>query len=122
MRRLVARIVGLDVRRSHAATSRVPHQRLTRNIDRSFFLRLFGGLFGIVLVAALLVTLIEGPRDGVGEFFGTLGTSFYWGVTTVMGSGQADYVSAPGASSSPGCSSCSGWPSSPRSPARWWVS
>ena len=51
--------------------------RLTRNVDRGFFLRLFLGLFGIVLVAALLVTVIEGPRDSVGEFFSTFvgGTS-----------------------------------------------
>ena len=69
--------------------------RLTRNVDRGFFLRLFLGLFGIVLVAALLVTVIEGPRKSVGEFFSTLGDSFYWGVTTVMGSGQANYVSSP---------------------------
>jgi voltage-gated potassium channel len=70
--------------------------RLTRNVDRSFFLRLFLGLFGIVLVAALLVTVIEGPRSSVGEFFGTLSSGFYWGVTTVMGSGDASYVTTPG--------------------------
>ena len=49
-----------------------------------------------MLVAALLVTLIEGPRDGIGEFFTTLSSSFYWGVTTVMGSGDASYVHSPG--------------------------
>jgi len=70
--------------------------RLTHNVDRGFFLRLFLGLLGIVLAAALLVTLIEGPRDGVGEFFSTLSGSFYWGVTTVMGSGDASYVHSPG--------------------------
>ena len=96
MRRLVARIVGLTFGAPVLRRVAFHIQRLTRNIDRSFFLRLCGGLFGIVLLAALLVTLIEGPRKGVGEFFGTLGTSFYWGVTTVMGSGQANYVSTPG--------------------------
>src|SRR4029450_78618 len=70
--------------------------RLTRNVDRSFFLRLFLGLFGIVLVAALLVTVIEGPRDGVGEFISTLSSGVHWGVTTVMGSGDASYVTTPG--------------------------
>ncbi len=70
--------------------------RLTGNVDRSFFLRLFAGLLGFVLVAALLVTLIEGPRDGVGEFFASLSSSFYWGVTTVMGSGDSSYVRTPG--------------------------
>jgi voltage-gated potassium channel len=70
--------------------------RLTGAVDRGFFLRLFLGLVSIVLVAALLVTLIQGPRDGIGEFFSTLGNSFYWGVTTVMGSGDASYVTTPG--------------------------
>jgi voltage-gated potassium channel len=70
--------------------------RLTHNIDRSFFVRLVFGLFGIVLLGALLVTLIEGPRDGVAEFFTTLMTGVYWGVTTVMGSGDASYVDSPG--------------------------
>jgi voltage-gated potassium channel len=70
--------------------------RLTRNIDHSFFWRLFLGLFSIVLVAALLVTVIEGPRDGLGEFFSTLGSNVYWGVTTVMGSGDASHVVSPG--------------------------
>ena len=70
--------------------------RLTRNVDKTFFLRLFLGLVGIVLVAAVLVTVIEGPRKSVGEFFATLGTGFYWGVTTVMGSGDASYVTTPG--------------------------
>ena len=65
------------VRRAAPAPPRLPHPRLTSNVDRGFFLRLFIGLFGIVLVAALLVTVIEGPRDSVGEFFSTFlgGTS-----------------------------------------------
>ena len=70
--------------------------RLTHNVDRGFFLRLFVSLFGIVLVAALLVTVIEGPRKSIGEFFSSLSNSFYWGVTTVMGSGDASYVHTPG--------------------------
>jgi len=72
---------------------------ITRNVDRTFFLRLFGGLFAIVLVAALLVTVAEGPDEGdgytVGNFFEKLATSFYWGVTTVMGAGDASYVTTP---------------------------
>src|SRR3954447_16160049 len=70
--------------------------RLTRNVDRGFFLRLSLGLFGIVVVAALLVTVIEGPRHSVGEFFSTFGGGIYWGVTTVMGSGDSSYVTSPG--------------------------
>ena len=69
--------------------------RLTRNVDRGFFLRLFIGLFGIVLVAALLVTVIEGPHDNVGEFFTTFVGGTYWGVTTVMGASDPSYVSSP---------------------------
>ncbi len=95
--------------------------RMTSNVDRGFFLRLFVGLFGIVLVAALLVTVIEGPRDSPASS-SPPSASFYWGVTTVMGSGDASYVTHPAASSSPGCSCCSGWRSSPRSPARSWAS
>src|SRR3954447_11504699 len=70
--------------------------RLTRNVDRGFFLRLFAGLFGIVVVAALLVTVIEGPRRSVGQFFSTFGGGIYWAVTTVKGSGDSSYVTSPG--------------------------
>jgi voltage-gated potassium channel len=69
-------------------------QRITGGVDKSFFLRLFLGLFSFVLVAAVLVTVIEGPKD-VGGFFDKLGASFYWAVTTVMGSGDASYVTSP---------------------------
>ena len=68
---------------------------VTRNVDRTFFIRLFAGLFSIVLIAALLVTVAEGPRGSVGEFFETLGDSFYWGITTVMGAGNSAYVTTP---------------------------
>jgi voltage-gated potassium channel len=70
-------------------------RRLTRDVDRGFFLRLFFGLGSFVLLAALLVTAIEGPRDSVGHFFSKLMESFYWAVTTVMGSGDASYVKSP---------------------------
>ena len=50
--------------------------------------------------------------------FADFGQSFYWAVTTVMGSGDSSYVtSPPAATSSAGCSSSSASPSSPRSPA-----
>ena len=70
-------------------------RRLTGGADRGFFLRLILGLAAVVGVAALLVTLAEGPRDTVGGFVHKLGASFYWGVTTVMGSGDASYVTSP---------------------------
>ena len=72
---------------------------MTRNVDRTFFIRLFGGLFVVVLLAAALVTVAEGPDEGddrtATAFFGKLGNSFYWGITTVMGAGDSSYVTSP---------------------------
>src|SRR4051812_17293731 len=65
---------------------------MTRNVDKTFFVRLFAGLFIVVLVAALLVNAVEGDRSSVGGWFSDLGRSFYWGVTTVMGAGDSSYV------------------------------
>ncbi len=70
-------------------------KRITGGADRGFFLRLMLGLTAVVAVAALLVALVEGPKDSVGAFAGKLAESFYWGVTTVMGSGDASYVTSP---------------------------
>lgn len=67
-------------------------RRITGGVDRRFFVRLFAGLVGFVIVGALLVTALEGPRDDVGGFFSRFSTSVYWAVTTVMGSGDASYV------------------------------
>ena len=70
-------------------------KRITGGVDSTFFLRLLLGLGGIVVVASLLVAAAEGPRDSVGGFFAKAGTTFYWAVTTVMGSGDASYVKTP---------------------------
>lgn len=70
-------------------------RRMTGGLDRGFFVRLLLGLAGIVLVAAMAVTAVEGPHDTVGGVFSKLGQSFYWGVTTVLGSGDASYVTSP---------------------------
>jgi voltage-gated potassium channel len=70
-------------------------RRLTAGADRGFFLRLMVGLGAIVVVAALGVTAVEGPRASVSEFLGTFAGGVYWGVTTVMGSGDASYVQTP---------------------------
>lgn len=70
-------------------------RRMTGSVDRSFFFRLFFGLGGFVFVAAALVTAVEGPRDDVGGVLSKFSDSFYWGVTTVMGSGDASYVTTP---------------------------
>jgi voltage-gated potassium channel len=68
--------------------------RLTRNVDRHFFSRLFVGLVLVVIFAALLVSVIEGPRDSIGRFASKLSASVYWAVTTVLGSGDASYVTS----------------------------
>src|SRR5687767_2191921 len=70
-------------------------RRITGGLERSFFIRLFLGLGGIVVVASLLVAVAEGSDDGIRGFFAKVGTSFYWAVTTVMGSGDASYVKTP---------------------------
>lgn len=70
-------------------------RRMTGELDLHFFVRLLTGLAALVLVASLIVTAIEGPRRSVGEFFDSLGAGFYWAVTTVMGSGDASYVTSP---------------------------
>jgi voltage-gated potassium channel len=65
---------------------------MTRNVDKTFFIRLFAGLFFVVLVAALAVNAAEGSRSTLGDWFGDLGVNFYWGVTTVMGAGDSSHV------------------------------
>lgn len=69
-------------------------QRLTSGIERGFFLRLMLGLFAVVGVASVLVTAIEGRHDSVGGVAESFGATFYWGVTTVMGAGDASYVTS----------------------------
>ncbi len=96
MRRRFSRVIGVAFAAPFLRRIGFHIRRLTSNVDRGFFLRLFFGLFGIVVVAALLVTVIEGPRHSVGEFFSTFGNGVYWGVTTVMGSGDSRYVDSPG--------------------------
>jgi len=70
-------------------------RRMTGGLDRHFFLRLFGALFGFVAIAALAVTLIEGPHWEPGGMVSKFGDTSYWGVTTVMGSGDTSYVTSP---------------------------
>lgn len=67
-------------------------RRMTGNLDKRVFGRLFLGLMGFVVLAALVVTLVEKPKGSVGEFFGELGKSFNWAISTVMGSGESSYV------------------------------
>jgi len=70
-------------------------RRMTGGLQPGFFLRLFAALTGFVLVAAALLTLIEGPHKDLGGTASKFGDSFYWGVTTVLGNGDTAYVQSP---------------------------
>lgn len=71
-------------------------RRMTRGLERGFFLRLFIGLSGFVVIAAALLTGFEGAHEDVGGDVSKFGDSFYWGVTTVLGNGDTGYVHTPG--------------------------
>ncbi len=65
-------------------------KRIADKMDRRFFTSLFI-ILGIVLaIAAAIVWLTETDRT-LGDF----GASFYWAITTVLGQGDASYVSGP---------------------------
>lgn len=70
-------------------------RRITGGVDHTFFLRLFVGLGGFVLFAAIIVTGAERPTDGIGETLSSFSRSFYWAVATVLGSGESAYVTTP---------------------------
>ncbi len=61
-------------------------------MDRHFFSSLLTAIIGFVAVAAVAVTLLEDEK----RTFAGFGSSFYWSVTTVIGSGDASYVTSPG--------------------------
>ena len=68
-------------------------QRISAGIDVHFFRRLSTVVIGFVVLAAVLVTVFETEKRSVKG----LADSFYWAVTTVIGSGDSSYVtSAPG--------------------------
>jgi voltage-gated potassium channel len=89
--RRVAGLVSVPLLRRFAFHAR----RITGNASRGFFLRLMLGLLLVVLLAAVAVTFMQGRRDSVGGFASDLSASFYWAVTTVMGSGDSSYVTNP---------------------------
>ena len=67
-------------------------KRIGGQMDRHFFSSLLTAVIAFVVVAALAVTLFEPERLTLAGF----GNSFYWAVTTVIGSGDASYVTSPG--------------------------
>jgi voltage-gated potassium channel len=66
-------------------------RRVSGQLDRRFFLSLAQGIVGFVALAAVLVTLLEGPWT-----LERLFDSFNWGFATVLGQGDAAYVSSLG--------------------------
>lgn len=67
-------------------------RRIGGQMDRHFFASLLTGVLAFVVVAAAAVTLIEEEKRSLAG----LGSSFYWAITTVIGSGDASYVSSAG--------------------------
>jgi len=67
-------------------------RRIGGQMDRHFFTSLLTAVVGFVVIAAVAVTVLEEDRLNVAGF----GNSFYWAVTTVIGSGDASYVASPG--------------------------
>lgn len=63
--------------------------RVRRRLDRRAVLWILGALCFLVLIAAGFVTLFEGPFTP--EKFGE---SLYWALTTLLGAGDANYVSS----------------------------
>ncbi|HEX5827910.1 MAG TPA: NAD-binding protein, partial [Candidatus Limnocylindrales bacterium] len=66
-------------------------RRAQKSLDRRFFISLGTGIVIFVGIAAVAVTLLEKPWT-----FESLGSSFYWGLTTVFGQGDASYITSPG--------------------------
>lgn len=65
-------------------------RRVAEKMDRRFFTSLLLGLAVILAGVALIVWGFETQRS-----WGDLGAAFYWAITTVLGQGDASYVSGP---------------------------
>jgi voltage-gated potassium channel len=66
-------------------------RRISSQMDRHFFTTLGGAVLGFVAFASLAVVLLERQLT-LADF----GNTFYWAITTVIGSGDASYVTSPG--------------------------
>jgi voltage-gated potassium channel len=66
-------------------------RRIGGQLDRRFFLSLGEGILVFVAIAAILITAFEKPMTVESLF-----DSFNWGIATVLGQGDAGYVTSPG--------------------------
>ncbi|MFL5674915.1 MAG: potassium channel family protein [Chloroflexota bacterium] len=66
-------------------------RRVTGQLDRRFFITLTEGILAFVAIAAVLITLLEKPLTVESLF-----DSFNWGIATVLGQGDAEFVTSPG--------------------------
>jgi voltage-gated potassium channel len=72
-------------------------RRIANQLDRRFFLALLEGAAFFVLLAALAVTLLEKDwTSGIGTAVASFGTSVNWAIFTVLGKGDASYVTTIG--------------------------
>jgi voltage-gated potassium channel len=62
--------------------------RVRGQVDRRLLLTTLGLILSLVLLAATIVTVVEGDEH-------PLGKSFYWALNTLLGSGDTTYVSTP---------------------------
>ena len=67
-------------------------RRISGQMDRHFFTSLLTAIIAFVVVASIAVTMLEDEKRTLGGF----GSSFYWAVTTVIGSGDPSYVNTLG--------------------------
>lgn len=70
-------------------------RRVTGHMSGRVTRRLLLGLLLIIVLAASLVTVIERPRSNLSEFADSFTDSIHWAVTTVLGVGEADFVTSP---------------------------
>jgi len=66
-------------------------RRVGGQLDRRFFLSLIEGIVVLVAIGAVLITLLEKPLTLESMF-----DAFNWGIATVLGQGDAAYVTSPG--------------------------
>jgi voltage-gated potassium channel len=66
-------------------------KRISAQVDRHFFVSLLTAVLAFVAIATGLVAIFENKVT-----LGGLGNTLHWAITTVIGSGDASYVTSPG--------------------------